>query len=59
MCTVVKSAAGVPQRIFLSWAHMNRKLKESLLTHLLPALGMFRDVHIEWWRTATSPVGRT
>ncbi|MGH3875119.1 MAG: hypothetical protein ACRDSR_27085 [Pseudonocardiaceae bacterium] len=37
------------QRIFLSWAHQDRRLKEALLTDLLPALGMLSDVSIEWW----------
>jgi hypothetical protein len=36
-------------RIFLSWAHQDRKLKEALLADLLPALGMLRDINIEWW----------
>jgi hypothetical protein len=36
-------------RIFLSWAHQDRKLKEVLLADLLPALGMLRDINIEWW----------
>lgn len=43
------SVAAAPTRIFLSWAHRDRKLKEALLPDLLPALGMFRDISIEWW----------
>jgi hypothetical protein len=46
---VVESAAQAPTRIFLSWAHRDRKLKEALLADLLPALGMLRDISIEWW----------
>jgi hypothetical protein len=44
------SAARVPKRIFLSWAHLDRRLKDALLTDLLPALGLLRDVSIEWWQ---------
>jgi hypothetical protein len=36
-------------RIFLSWCRQDRTLKESLLRDLLPALGVFTDVQIEWW----------
>ncbi len=35
--------------IFLSWAHRDRKLREALLADLLPALGMLRDIRVEWW----------
>jgi hypothetical protein len=38
-----------PTRIFLSWAHLDGKLKVALLRDLLPALGLLRDVRIEWW----------
>jgi hypothetical protein len=44
------SAGLVPKRIFLSWAHQDRRLKDALLTNLLPALGLLRDVYIEWWQ---------
>jgi len=46
---VTELAAAAPTRIFLSWAHGDLRLKESLLADLLPALGGFRDVSIEWW----------
>ncbi|HKR48594.1 MAG TPA: hypothetical protein VJT72_03250 [Pseudonocardiaceae bacterium] len=46
---MVESAAKAPQRIFLSWTHQDRTLKEALLADLLPALGMLADVRIEWW----------
>ena len=36
-------------RIFLSWAHLDRRLKDALLADLLPALGLLRDVSLEWW----------
>lgn len=42
-------AAVTLTRIFLSWAHEDRKLKEELLANLLPALGMLPDISIEWW----------
>lgn len=48
-CVVVESVAQAPKRIFLSWAHRDRKLKDALLAYLLPALGMLRDITIEWW----------
>jgi hypothetical protein len=48
-CAVVELAAASPKRIFLSWAHRDRRLKEALLADLLPALGMLRDLSIEWW----------
>lgn len=48
-CVVVESAAQVPTRIFLSWAHRDRRWKEALLADLLPALGVLRDINIEWW----------
>ncbi|MGH3621012.1 MAG: hypothetical protein ACRDQ5_04380 [Sciscionella sp.] len=43
-------AASGPKRIFLSWAHLDERLKDALLTNLLPALRMLRDVRIEWWQ---------
>jgi hypothetical protein len=36
-------------RIFLSWCHQDRALKEALLRDLLPALGFFTDFCVEWW----------
>lgn len=36
-------------RIFLSWCHQDRALKEALLLDLLPALGCFTDLDAEWW----------
>lgn len=36
-------------RIVLSWCHRDKRLKESLLADLLPALGLFRDLKVEWW----------
>lgn len=41
--------ATAPTRIFLSWAHLDRRLKETLLAELLPALGVLGDIRIEWW----------
>jgi hypothetical protein len=38
-----------PVRIFLSWAHQDRRWKEALLQDLIPALGMLRNVRIDWW----------
>jgi hypothetical protein len=43
------AAASGPKRIFLSWAGLDKRLKDVLLTDLLPALGSLRDVRIEWW----------
>lgn len=36
-------------RIFLSWCHQDQALKEVLLRDLLPALGVFTDLAVEWW----------
>ncbi len=36
-------------RIFLSWCQQDRELKEALLRDLLPALGNFTDLVVEWW----------
>lgn len=36
-------------RIFLSWCHQDKALKEALLRDLLPALGVFADLDVEWW----------
>ncbi|MEV4510134.1 hypothetical protein AB0K00_14360 [Dactylosporangium sp. NPDC049525] len=36
-------------RIVLSWCHRDRRLKELLLRDLLPALGLFRDLEVQWW----------
>ena len=36
-------------RIFLSWCHQDRALKRALLRDLLPALGVFTDLDVEWW----------
>jgi hypothetical protein len=36
-------------RIFLSWCHQDKALKEALLRDLQPALGVFTDLDIEWW----------
>ena len=38
-----------PTRIFLSWCHQDQALKEALLRDLLPALGVFTDLDVEWW----------
>src|SRR5262249_42589427 len=46
---MVISAILAPKRIFLSWAHLDRRLKDALLTDLRPALGLLRDIHVEWW----------
>ncbi|WP_410675714.1 hypothetical protein [Amycolatopsis sp. cmx-4-68] len=39
----------MPTKIFLSWSHHDRALKDALLTTLLPALGLFTDLDVEWW----------
>lgn len=36
-------------RLFLSWAHVDRALKDALLHDLVPALRSFSDVRFEWW----------
>jgi hypothetical protein len=36
-------------RIVLSWCHQDKRLKGLLLRDLLPALGLFRDLTVEWW----------
>lgn len=36
-------------RIVLSWCRQDRRLKELLLRDLQPALGLFRDLKVEWW----------
>ena len=36
-------------RIFLSWCHQDKALKEALLRDLRPALGVFTDLDVEWW----------
>ncbi|MGH3880357.1 MAG: hypothetical protein ACRDSK_25325 [Actinophytocola sp.] len=36
-------------RIFLSWCHRNADLKKALLADLLPVLGIFTDLEVEWW----------
>jgi hypothetical protein len=41
--------AGIRARIFLSWCHQDKVLKEALLRNLLPALGVFTDLDVEWW----------
>lgn len=46
---MVTSATPVSKKIFLSWARLDRRQKEALLVDLLPALGLFRDLRIEWW----------
>jgi len=46
---MVTPTTPVSKRIFLSWAHLDRKLKDRLLIDLLPALSLFQDVRIEWW----------
>ncbi|MEV4138502.1 hypothetical protein AB0J72_40815 [Dactylosporangium sp. NPDC049742] len=37
-------------RIVLSWCHRDQRLKEALLRDLLPALGLFRDLEVQWWQ---------
>lgn len=39
----------MPTRIFLSWCRQDRGLKVALLRDLLPALGVFTDLDVEWW----------
>ncbi|MGH8921295.1 MAG: hypothetical protein ACRD0H_23670, partial [Actinomycetes bacterium] len=43
------AGGGVRTMIFLSWCHQDRTLKEALLRDLLPALGIFTDLDVEWW----------
>lgn len=44
------TAVGAPTvRLFLSWAHVDEKLKDALLVDLLPALGCYSDVRFTWW----------
>lgn len=45
----VVTPAALSKRIFLSWAHQDRKLKDALLDDLLPAFGMLGDIRVEWW----------
>jgi hypothetical protein len=37
-------------RIFLSWCHQDAALTKALLRDLLPALGLFTDLDVEWWQ---------
>lgn len=37
------------ERVFLSWAHHDRALKEALLANLVPAVAAMRDVRVQWW----------
>jgi hypothetical protein len=39
----------VAVRVFLSWCHQDATLKDALLRDLLPALGLFSDLDVEWW----------
>ncbi|HEU0087133.1 MAG TPA: hypothetical protein VFQ77_05735 [Pseudonocardiaceae bacterium] len=55
---MAESAAVAPARLFLSWTHRDRKLKEALLADLLPALGMYRDLSIEWWEDSHLTCGQ-
>lgn len=43
------SPTRLPSRIFLSWTRLDQGLKDALLSVLLPALRLLRDVRIEWW----------
>jgi hypothetical protein len=36
-------------RIFVSWCHQDKALKEALLHDLRPALGVFTNFGVEWW----------
>jgi len=36
-------------RIFLSWCRQDIAHKEALLADLLPALGNFNDIEVQWW----------
>ena len=49
----IESATNAPTRIFLSWTHRDRKLKEALLTDLLPAFVILQDISIEWWEDSS------
>ena len=40
----------MPVRIFLSWCHQDAVLTKALLRDLLPALGLFTDLAVEWWQ---------
>lgn len=37
-------------RIFLSWCHRDKLLKDALAVHLMPALSLFSDLKVEWWQ---------
>ncbi|GAA1302567.1 TIR domain-containing protein [Saccharothrix xinjiangensis] len=41
--------AATTVRVFLSWCHRDADAKTALLTRLLPALGLFTDLRVEWW----------
>jgi TIR domain len=40
---------GAVVRIFLSWCHQDARDKDALLRDLVPALGLFADLAVEWW----------
>lgn len=50
LCEMSASSRVVTAKIFLSWAHADRTLKDALLNDLMPALGLVGDVKIEWWQ---------
>jgi hypothetical protein len=44
-------------RVFLSWCHQDAALKKALLDDLLPALGLFTDLDVEWWEDSDITCG--
>ncbi len=46
---MVAGVAVTRAKVFLSWCHADKHLKDALLAPLRPALGWFVDLQIEWW----------
>ena len=49
MLDAIPDGLPVRVRIFLSWCRQDISLKEALLADLLPALGNFNDLAVDWW----------
>lgn len=43
------SGTSISTPLFLSWKHTDENLKDALLAKLLPSLGLFTDLTIDWW----------
>jgi hypothetical protein len=50
MSTSVWSNPDGTARVFLSWAHDDERVKESLLRFLTPCLKIMKGVRFEWWQ---------